>query len=89
MTPMAEYQVFFDVAVGIIGVLGGWVLNTVWGAVKDLQEADKDLADKVAAIEVLVAGRYVTRDEFNSTLGQVFAKLDTIRDLVSQKADRR
>ena len=86
---MAEYQVFFDVAVGIIGVLGGWVLNTVWGAVKDLQEADKDLADKVAAIEVLVAGRYVTRDEFNSTLGQVFAKLDTIRDLVSQKADRR
>jgi hypothetical protein len=84
-----EYQVFFDVAVGIIGVLGGWVLNTVWGAVKDLQEADKDLADKVAAIEVLVAGRYVTRDEFNLTLGQVFAKLDTIRDLVSQKADRR
>jgi len=86
---MAEYQVFFDVAVGVIGILGGWVLNTVWGAVKDLQEADKDLADKVAAIEVLVAGRYVTRDEFNSALSQVFAKLDTIRDLVSQKADRR
>ena len=89
MTPMAEYQVFFDVAVGIIGVLGGWVLNTVWAAVKDLQEADKDLADKVAAIEVLVAGRYVTRDEFNSSLGQVFSKLDNIRDIVSQKADRR
>lgn len=86
---MAEYQVFFDVAVGIIGVLGGWVLNTVWGAVKDLQEADKDLAEKVGQIEVLVAGRYVTRDEFNNTLGQVFSKLDTIRDLVSQKADRR
>ena len=86
---MAEYQVFFDVAVGMIGVLGGWVLNTVWGAVKDLQEADKDLADKVAAIEVLVAGRYVTRDEFNSSLGQVFSKLDNIRDIVSQKADRR
>ena len=88
MTPMAEYQVFFDVAVGIIGVLGGWVLNTVWGAVKDLQEADKDLAEKVGQIEVLVAGRYVTRDEFNNTLGQVFSKLDTIRDIVSQKADR-
>jgi len=85
---MAEYQVFFDVAVGIIGVLGGWVLNTVWGAVKDLQEADKDLAEKVGQIEVLVAGRYVTRDEFNNTLGQVFSKLDTIRDIVSQKADR-
>ena len=85
---MAEYQVFFDVAVGVIGVLGGWVLNTVWGAVKDLQEADKDLAEKVGQIEVLVAGRYVTRDEFNTTLSQVFVKLDTIRDIVSQKADR-
>ena len=88
MTPMAEYQVFFDVAVGIIGVLGGWVLNTVWGAVKDLQSADKELAEKVSEIEVLVAGRYVTRDEFNTTLSQVFVKLDTIRDIVSHKADR-
>ena len=83
-----EYQVFFDVAVGMIGVLGGWVLNTVWGAVKDLQEADKELAEKVGQIEVLVAGRYVTREEFNTTLSQVFIKLDTIRDIVSQKADR-
>jgi len=88
MTPMAEYQVFFDVAVGVIGVLGGWVLNTVWGAVKDLQSADKELAEKVSEIEVLVAGRYVTRDEFNTTLSQVFIKLDTIRDIVSHKADR-
>jgi hypothetical protein len=88
MTPMAEYQVFFDVAVGVIGVLGGWVLNTVWGAVKDLQAADKELAEKVGEIEVLVAGRYVTRDEFNTTLSQVFVKLDTIRDIVSHKADR-
>ena len=83
-----EYQVFFDVAVGVIGVLGGWVLNTVWGAVKDLQEADKELAEKVGQIEVLVAGRYVTRDEFNTVLNQMFTKLDNIRDLVSQKADR-
>jgi hypothetical protein len=64
-------------------------LNTVWGAVKDLQVADKELAEKVGEIEVLVAGRYITREEFNTVLNQVFAKLDTIRDLVSQKADRR
>jgi hypothetical protein len=63
-------------------------LNTVWGAVKDLQAADKELTEKVGEIEVLVAGRYITREEFNTVLNQVFAKLDTIRDLVSQKADR-
>jgi hypothetical protein len=53
-----------------------------------LQSADKELAEKVASIEVLVAGRYVTRDEFNNNLNQVFMKLDTIRDLLSKKADR-
>ena len=85
---MVEYQVLFDVAIGVIGVLGGWVLSTVWGAVKDLQDADKELADKVAAIEVLVAGRYITREEFNNTFNQVFERLDRIRDMLSQKADR-
>jgi ribosomal protein S11 len=85
---MVEYQVLFDVAIGVIGVLGGWTLNTVWAAVKDLQEADKELAEKVGQIEVLVAGRYITREEFNSTLNQVFERLDRIRDMISQKADR-
>lgn len=83
-----EMQIFFDVAVGVIGLMGGWILNTVWEAVKDLQAADKELTEKVSSIELLVAGRYVTRDEFNNTLSQVFNKLDIIKDIVSQKADR-
>jgi len=81
---MVEYQVLFDVAIGVIGVLGGWTLNTVWAAVKDLQNADKELAEKVGQIEVLVAGRYVTREDFNQVLNQVFERLDRIRDLVSR-----
>jgi len=83
-----ETQIFFDVAVAVIGAMGGWILNTVWVAVKELQKADKELAEKVGEIEVLVAGRYMTRDEFNQTLSQVFSKLDTIRDMIAQKADR-
>jgi len=83
-----EYQIFFDVGVAVIGAMGGWILNTVWNAVKELQKADKELAEKVGEIEVLVAGRYMTRDEFNSTLSQVFNKLDTIRDMIAMKADR-
>jgi hypothetical protein len=84
----SETQIFFDVAVAVIGAMGGWILNTVWVSVKELQKADKELADKVSEIEVLVAGRYVTRDEFNNTLSQVFGKLDTIRDMIAMKADR-
>jgi len=82
---MVEYQVLFDIAIVVIGVLGGWTLNTVWAAVKDLQQADKELAEKVGQIEVLVAGRYVTREDFNQVLNQVFERLDRIRDLVSRQ----
>ena len=86
---MADYQVLFNIVVGILGTIGGWWLNAVWGSLKDLQAADRELAEKVASIEVLVAGRYVTRDEFNNILGQVFSKLDRIIDAVNQKADRQ
>jgi hypothetical protein len=81
-------QIAFNVAVGVAGTLGGWWLNVVWGALKDLQTADKALIEKVGAIEVLVAGRYLTRDEFNGTITALFAKLDKIQDLLNRKVDK-
>jgi hypothetical protein len=81
-------QIAFNVAVGVAGTLGGWWLNVVWGSLKDLQTADKALIEKVGAIEVLVAGRYLTRDEFNGTITALFAKLDKIQDLLNRKVDK-
>lgn len=72
----------------MLGVLGGWLLNTMWSALKDLQSADAKLAEKVGAIEVLVAGQYVTRDEFTTTMNALFLKLDKIQDTLNRKADR-
>lgn len=66
----------------------GWWLNNVWTSLKELQNADRELAEKVASIEILVAGQYVTRDEFNNVLNQVFNKLDKIIDAVNKKVDR-
>ena len=83
-----DHQTVINIAIGLIGALGGWILTIVWGAVKDLQNADRELAEKVSNIEVLVAGKYVTREEFITTVNSVFAKLDRIQDLIMQKADR-
>ena len=73
-----DYQVLFNVAVTVVGFLGGWLLNNIWTALKDLQGADRILVDKVNAIEVLVAGKYVTREEFMAVVNTLYSKLDRI-----------
>lgn len=83
-----DHQAVFNIAIGLISAMLGWWLNNVWTSLKELQEADRELAEKVASIEVLVAGQYVTRDEFNNVLSQVFTKLDRIIEKLDRKADR-
>lgn len=85
---MMDYQVLFNLAIGAMGIIGGWMLNALWGSLKELQQADKQIADKVASIEVLVAGQYVTREEYASSLNVINMKLDRIQQTLSEKADR-
>jgi CHASE3 domain sensor protein len=81
-------QTFINWLISGFGALTGFLLSAVWQAVKDLQAADKELATKVAEIEVLVAGAYVKKDEFTSSVNALFAKLDRIEDKLDKKADK-
>lgn len=81
-------QDLFNIVVGIAGALGGWALKTIWDAVKDLQTADKELSKNVSAIQVLVAGEYIKRDDFNTMADAIFRKLDKIEDKLDGKADK-
>ena len=73
---------------GGFGAVLGFLLHSIWQAVKDLQTADGHLADKVASFEILVAGQYAKRDEVSALSHALFAKLDKIQDLIQQKADK-
>lgn len=85
---MEVTQTIFNWSVGVVGALGGWVLKTMWEALKDLQIADKEIANKVSGIEVLVAGTYVTRDELTRTIQAMMSKLDRIEDKLDHKVDK-
>ena len=81
-------QQFFNVAFAIIGALGGWWMRVMWQSLKELEQQDSKLADKVGNIEVLVAGHYVKRDDMNRDIAIIFAKLDRIEDKMNKKADK-
>lgn len=66
----------------------GFMLRVLWQSVKDLRTEDRLLADKVNNIEVLVAGQYIKRDEFQQFSEAIFKKLDKIEDKLDGKEDK-
>ncbi len=83
-----EPQVFINIALAMISFLGGWVVKNLQDSMKSLQDTDEKLASKVQAIEVLVAGQYIKRDDFERTVEALFAKLDKIEQKLDMKANR-
>ncbi len=70
-------------------------MKVVWDAVSalrislaEMRHDDSVLAAKVQAIEVLVAGQYVKRDELEKLSQAIFSKLDKIMDKLDAKVDR-
>jgi len=56
----------------------GYYLKTVQQSISNLQEGDTKLTEKIQQIELLVHGKYVTRDELKDLADALFGKLDRI-----------
>ena len=81
-------QTVFNIIATVAGFLGGWWLKVMWDAVKDLQAAEKVLVEKVNTIEILIAGNYMSKSDFDKIAAAIFAKLDKIDDKLDRKADK-
>lgn len=83
-----DAQTIINIAIGLVGALGGWVLNNLKSSIDELRKQDSLLADKVQHIEVLVAGTYVKRDDMDKLGSALFAKLDKIEAKLDSKVDK-
>lgn len=83
-----DAQTIINIAIGLVGALGGWVLNNLKSSIDELRKQDSLLADKVQHIEVLVAGTYVKRDDMEKLGDALFAKLDKIENKLDNKVDK-
>ena len=83
-----DSQTIINTAIALVGFLGGWILKVIWEAVKDLQVVDKLLTEKVNTIEILIAGNYMSKQDFDKIAAAIFQKLDKIEDKLDRKVDK-
>jgi hypothetical protein len=76
-----EVQHLVDILFAVLGVLAGWVM-------RKMDESLTGLTSKVQAIELLVAGSYVKRDDLEKMTSTIFQKLDKIESKLDNKADK-
>jgi hypothetical protein len=87
MTPL-DMQAAFNIAIMLIGGLGGWVLKSLSDQIKDLKYSDVLHLEKIQKIEVLVAGTYVKNEALDKLSSSLFAKLDRIESKIDGKQDK-
>lgn len=85
---LIDAQMTINILLSLVAFLGGWWMRTMWASLNELRSADSKLTDKVQAIEVLVAGNYVTKSDFNTLAEALFNKLDRIESKVDHKMDK-
>ena len=83
-----DMQTAFNIAVGLAGALGGFFLKSIWDAIKDVQTADTAMAADITSLKVLVAGNYVTRNEYRDDMSGIKDALKRIEDKLDSKADK-
>ncbi len=74
-------QYLINILFGIVLAGGAWWMRTMWDLIKEQQ-------GKIAEIEILVAGNYMPRPEFERSIDALFKKLDKIEDKLDRKADK-
>ena len=71
-----ETQTIINAGLGLIAFMGGWIVRNLQESMAHLRQADEHLTQKVQAIEILVAGTYVKREDMDKLGTALVAKLD-------------
>ena len=75
---MEDGQILFNIAVGVAGMFGGWILNNIS---RSIERLDKD----VRAMPLT----YVTRADYRADIDEIKSMLMRINDKLDDKEDKK
>lgn len=78
---LMDSQDLFNAAITLSGAFGGWILKTIWDAIKDLKSEIKELNREVNQ-------DFVRREDFKDAIGEIKDMLNKIFDKLDNKADK-
>ena len=76
-----ESQDIFNAAITLSGAFGGWILKTIWDAIKDLKAEVRELNREVNQ-------DFVRREDFKDSIVEIKEMLNKIFDKLDNKADK-
>ena len=82
-------QSIVNIVIGAIGSVFAFLLRSNWETTRQLQKKDEELMDRIAHMEVLVAGEYIKREDLTRLMDRIFTKLDKIEQSLHEKQDRK
>ena len=74
---MEDGQILFNIAVGVAGMFGGWILNNIS---RSIERLDKDVR--------AMPFTYVTRVDYRADIDEIKSMLMRINDKLDDKADK-
>lgn len=72
-----DFQILFNIAIGLAGAFGGWILSNIY---RSIERLDADVR--------AMPHTYVTRDDFREDIKEVKAMLSKVMDKLDDKADK-
>lgn len=83
-----DYQILFNIAVGIAGVVSGWIFHIMYDSLRELQKAYFRLNEQIQKVSLVVAGDYVKREQFEKMAETLFGKIDRLEDKIEAEVDK-
>ena len=74
-------QMIFDILIGLVSFLGGWILNTI-------KEEQHLLAISINEINTKALPQKIDKDDFNIGVDRIMDQLNRIETKVDGKADK-
>ena len=75
------------IATGLFGLIG-WVFKMVFTAIKDVEQNQKSLSDRLYNHELISSQTFATKIDMQNGFDRIMNKLDKIDEKLDQKADK-